>query len=86
MQNPLCFVENESNAPGATKYHDGKTPQESAAEIIRHVDDGLAIAEENRLPDVLKDFIRTHHGTSSTAYFMNKYLNGGGDPADVSAF
>ena len=86
MQNPLCFVENESTAPGATKYHDGKTPKESAADIIRHVDDGLAIAEEHRLPDVLKDFIRTHHGTSNTAYFMNKYLNEGGDPADVSVF
>ena len=86
MQNPLCFVENESTAPGASKYHEGKTPKESAADIIRHVDDGLAIAEEHRLPDVLKDFIRTHHGTSNTAYFMNKYLNAGGDPSDVSAF
>ena len=86
MQNPLCFVENEPTTPGATKYHDGKTPQESAEDIIRHVDDGLAIAQEHRLPDVLKDFILTHHGTSNTAYFMNKYLNEGGDPSDVSAF
>ena len=86
MQNPLCFIENESTAPGATKYHDGKSPKESAMDIIRHVDDGLAIADEHRLPEVLKDFIRTHHGTSNTAYFMNKYLNAGGDPSDVSAF
>ena len=55
-------------------------------DIIRHVDDGLAIADEHRLPEVLKDFIRTHHGTSNTAYFMNKYLNAGGDPSEVSAF
>ena len=86
MQNPLCFIENESTAPGATKYHDGKSPKESAMDIIRHVDDGLAIADEHRLPEVLKDFIRTHHGTSNTAYFMNKYLNAGGDPSEVSAF
>ena len=86
MQNPLCFIENESTAPGATKYHDGKSPKESAMDIIRHVDDGLAIADEHRLPEVLKDFIRTHHGTSNTAYFMNEYLNAGGDPSDVSAF
>ena len=86
MMNPLCFVENESSAPGAAKYHDGKTPKESAADIIRHVDDGLAIAEEHRLPDVIKAFINSHHGTSSTAYFLNRYLNEGGDPKDVSAF
>ncbi len=86
MQNPLCFIENETLNPEAEKYHAGKTPMESAADIIRHVDDGLAIAEENRLPDQIKAFIRTHHGTTSTAYFLNKYLNEGGDPAQASAF
>ncbi len=86
MQNPLCFVENETINPEVKKYHDGKTPLESATDIIRHVDDGLAIAEENRLPDQIKAFIRTHHGTTSTAYFLNKYLNEGGDPAQASAF
>ncbi len=86
MQNPLCFIENASLNPGAHQYHEGKTPAESAADIIRHVDDGLAIAQEHRLPDEIKAFIRTHHGTSSTAYFLNKYLNEGGDPSDTSAF
>ena len=86
MQNPLCFIENASLNPSAHQYHEGKTPAESAADIIRHVDDGLAIAQEHRLPDEIKAFIRTHHGTSSTAYFLNKYLNEGGDPSDTSAF
>ena len=86
MQNPLCFVENQSSSPGAAKYHEGKTPKESAADIIRHVDDGLALADENHLPEVIKSFIRSHHGTSSTAYFLNQYLNNGGDPEDVDAF
>ena len=86
MQNPLCFIENESSSPGAAKYHAGKTPKESAADIIRHVDDGLALADEHRLPAVIKSFIGTHHGTSCTAYFMNKYLNDGGDPNDVAEF
>ena len=86
MQNPLCFVENESSNPGAPKYHEGKSPRESARDIIRHVDDGLAIAEENRIPDKIQAFIRTHHGTSSTAFFLTQYLNAGGDPADVSDF
>ena len=86
MQNPLCFIENEGSTPGAAKYHEGKTPRESAIDIIRHVDDGLALADEHRLPSVVKNFIRTHHGTSSTAYFLNKYLNAGGDPEDVADF
>lgn len=81
--NPQCFTENET--PGV-KYHAGLTPKESAQEIIRHVSDGLSLAEKHNLPGVLKDFIRTHHGTTSTAYFLNKYLADGGDPEDVSAF
>ena len=86
MANPLCFIENESTIPGASKYHEGKTPKESAADIIRHVDDGLALATEHRLPEEIKAFIRTHHGTSATAYFLNQYLNAGGDPSDVQDF
>ena len=86
MQNPLCFVENQSSHPEAIKYHEGKSFKESAADIIRHVDDGLALADEHRLPQVIRAFIRTHHGTSATAYFLNRYLNEGGDPADTAAF
>ena len=86
MQNPLCFIENESSSPGAAKYHEGKTPKESAQDIIRHVDDGLALADEHRLPAEIKAFIRSHHGTSSASYFLNQYLNAGGDPNDVADF
>lgn len=86
MKNPLCFIENESMSTGSTHFHDGLTPRESALAIIRHVPDGLEIAAKYKLPDIVKDFILTHHGTSCTSYFYNKYLNAGGDPADVSAF
>lgn len=81
--NPQCFTENEN--PGV-RYHEGLTPKESAQEIIRHVSDGLELAEKHSLPKVLRDFIVTHHGTSSTGYFLNKYLNDGGDPDDVAEF
>ncbi len=86
MQNPLCFIENESSSPGAASYHEGKTPRESAIEIIRHVDDGLALADEHRLPSEIKSFIRSHHGTTAATFFLNQYLNAGGDPADVEDF
>jgi len=83
INNPQCFTENET--PGI-KYHEGLSPKESAQEIIRHVSDGLALADKHNIPDVLKEFIQSHHGTTCTAYFLNQYLNNGGDPADVSEF
>ena len=83
IANPQCFTENET--PGV-RFHADLSPKESAQEIIRHVADGLALADKYGLPKVLKDFIQTHHGTTNTAYFYNKYLNDGGDPNEVSEF
>lgn len=83
ISNPQCFTENEN--PGV-KYHASLTPKESAQDIIRHVSDGLALAEKYNLPDVLKEFITTHHGTTCTAYFYTKYVNEGGSPEDVGDF
>lgn len=83
IANPQCFTENET--PGI-RYHEGLSPKESAQEIIRHVSDGLELADKHGLPGVIKDFISTHHGTGHTGYFYTKYLNDGGDPDDVAAF
>lgn len=83
IANPQCFTENET--PGV-RYHADLTPKESAQEIIRHVADGLALAEKHGLPGIVRDFIKTHHGTTSTGYFYTKYLNDGGDPDDVADF
>ena len=83
IANPQCFTENEN--PGV-RYHEGLTPKESAQEIIHHVTDGIALAEKHHLPQVLKDFIISHHGTSTAGYFYTKYLNDGGDPDDVADF
>ncbi|MBR7004485.1 MAG: HDIG domain-containing protein [Bacteroidales bacterium] len=86
MKNPACFIENENLSPGGSHFHDGLTPKESAVAIINHVSDGVELAEEYKIPDPITEFIRTHHGTSNTGYFYNKYLNEGGDPSDVSCF
>ncbi|MBR1573569.1 MAG: HDIG domain-containing protein [Bacteroidales bacterium] len=85
MLNPLCFIENENDSI-AKKYHEGLSPLESAHDIIRHVSDGVSQAEKYGLPPVIIDFIRSHHGTSHTGYFYNKYLNEGGDPAQEAEF
>lgn len=83
IANPLCFVENETIG---TKYHESLSAKESAADILRHVPDGLDIALRYNLPQVVCDFIETHHGQSFTGYFYSKYVNEGGDPSDKSSF
>ena len=83
MMNPQCFIENENLG---VRYHDGLSPRESAVEIIRHVPDGMALADKYKLPDIVKEFIITHHGTTCTAYFYNKYINEGGDRNDADDF
>ena len=88
ISNPLCFVENESLVGDASqaRYHSGLTPQQSARDIMRHVTDGVEIATRNHLPQVIIDFILSHHGTTTVSYFYNQFVNAGGDPAAVADF
>ena len=88
MNNPQCFIENEALLPGedANGYHASLDARQSARDIIAHVKDGLDLAEKYKLPQVIKEFIVTHHGTTRTGYFYNKYVNDGGDPADAADF
>ena len=52
--------------------HEG-LPAETSARIIKdHVTDGLALAEDARLPGRLQPFIREHHGTYLIRYFFDK--------------
>lgn len=83
INNPQCFVENQA---AGMDYHENLSPKDSAADIIKHVHDGLAIAEKHGVPEVVREFIACHHGTTSTGYFYTKYLNEGGDPADSAEF
>ena len=83
IANPQCFTENQT--PGV-RYHDGLSYKESAQEIIRHVSDGMAMAEKHGLPKEIRDFIISHHGTTCTGYFYNKFLNEGGNPDEIGDF
>lgn len=88
MMNPLCFVENESlvTKDENAKYHNSRTAVQSAQDIIRHVTDGAELADKHGLPSVVKDFILTHHGTTTVRYFYEKYLSEGGSPENVADF
>lgn len=83
LSNPQCFIENE--APGI-QYHKDLSPMESAKEIIKHVEAGVELAKKYHLPQIIIDFITSHHGCSQTGYFYTKYCNEGGDPSKVGEF
>ena len=71
LKNPSYFIENQSSN---FNPHDDIEFDKSASIIINHVFHGIEIAKENKLPDELIDFIRTHHGTTTVEYFYKQYI------------
>lgn len=81
--NPAFFTENQSGM----NPHDTISEERSAQIIINHVTDGLRLAEKYHLPQVIKEFIRTHHGTGLVKYFYIQYCNKHvGETVDEEAF
>ena len=72
MANPQYYTENQQGMANPLSSMD---PKEAAQLIIAHVTEGEQIARKNRLPEVIINFILTHHGTSLTRYFYNTYCN-----------
>jgi putative nucleotidyltransferase with HDIG domain len=71
MENPLFFVENQSSG---FNPHDKLPYEESAQIIIRHVYKGIEMAQKANIPEIVIDFIRTHHGNTRVDYFYQSYL------------
>lgn len=69
LAKPQYFVENQ---PRGRNPHDKLKPGTSASIIRSHVADGLRLAEEARLPAVVKRFIVEHHGTQSISFFLDR--------------
>ncbi len=69
MDKPDYFVENQA---GERNEHDKLKPQMSALVIKNHVSEGVKLAKEHNLPEVIIDFIKTHHGTSLIRFFYEK--------------
>jgi len=68
INKPEYFIENQ--AGGASK-HEKLSPAMSLLIVIGHVKDGLEMAREYGLPQVLHEFIATHHGTTLVQYFYH---------------
>ena len=71
MANPVFFTENQAGV----NPHDNMSCQESARIVIGHVIDGIKMAEKENIPNIIKNFILTHHGRGMAKYFYIKYKN-----------
>lgn len=70
MLKPQYFIENQAGE----NRHDALEPALSTLIIIGHVKDGLALADQYRLPRPIIDFIQQHHGTTLVEYFYREAL------------
>ncbi len=70
LAHPGYFLENQQR--GSRNPHDDLTAEQSAALIRRHVEDGLALGQEHRLPAQVLAFIPEHHGTGEITYFAER--------------
>ena len=63
------FIENEV---GSASRHKELSPTMSQLIIVGHVKDGIEMAKEYALPNVLRQFIETHHGTTLIEHFYHE--------------
>jgi putative nucleotidyltransferase with HDIG domain len=68
MLKPHYFIENQVGE----NRHDNLEPGLSTLVIIGHVKDGVALAQQYRLPRPVVDFIQQHHGTTLVEYFYHE--------------
>lgn len=83
LANPVFFTENQI---GVNPHND--LPEEQSAQIIiRHVTDGVDMADKYGLPSVIRECIATHHGRGKTRYFYINYVNKHpGEPVNEELF
>ncbi|MXV15662.1 HDIG domain-containing protein [Pedobacter sp. HMF7056] len=71
MENPQFFIENQNKG---TNPHDNLSYEQSAQLIIQHVHKGIELARRSHIPEIVIDFIRTHHGNTRVDYFYQSFL------------
>jgi len=69
VEKPQYFVENQ---PRGRNPHDKLKPATSANIVREHVEDGLKLAEDARLPDSVAAFISEHHGDARISFFLDR--------------
>ncbi|MCQ2533227.1 MAG: HDIG domain-containing protein [Clostridia bacterium] len=71
LYDPLYFTENQ----GDYNPHNSLDCMDSVQIITNHVTYGVKLAEKNKLPQVIIDIIREHHGNTYPKYFYIKACN-----------
>ncbi|MBN1764648.1 MAG: HDIG domain-containing protein [Sedimentisphaerales bacterium] len=66
---PRYFVENQADN---FNQHKELAPTMSRMIIVAHVNDGLELLKEYRIPKVLHQFAATHHGTTVVEFFFHE--------------
>lgn len=69
LTQPTYFIENQQGGENSLTI---MSPRQAAKVIIAHIDDGLALAKEYKLPAELVAFIPQHTGTTTVRYFLEK--------------
>ncbi len=69
LTRPYFFSENQQ---GLSNPHERLDPYASADILIRHVQDGLKLAQQYHLPEKVRAFIAEHHGTTKVSFFYSK--------------
>lgn len=68
LKRPRYFKENQLG----DNPHDRTDPRVSAAIIISHPKDGIALLRENRIPEEIQEIVLSHHGDTPVMWFYNK--------------
>ncbi len=71
LENSQFFIENQIKG---SNPHDHLSYEESAQIIIKHVSNGIELARRHQVPEVIIDFIKTHHGNTRVDYFYQSFL------------
>ena len=84
IKRPYFFNENQM---AMDNPHDKITPSLSTLIITSHVKDGVELAKQHKVPGVVIDMIKQHHGDSVISYFYHKAKQGeNSDKVNMDSF
>lgn len=81
VKRPYFFIENQLSCENP---HEKIAPPLSTLIITSHTRDGAEMATEAKLPQVVKDIIEQHHGTSLVSFFFHRALEEARDEKTVN--
>lgn len=77
---PEYFIENQG---GQENPHKGLSPRESAELLRAHISEGMELAREAGLPEIVAAVIPEHHGTTLMKFFWEDAKKGGKRPQEA---